>query len=79
MRLWDLNSGAAKLEMATDALLQAAAISLEEWDDQTNRNFQEKYILPLEPRVRKALDAIHRLAEVLEKAERACGSRGEML
>jgi hypothetical protein len=79
MRLWDLNSGAAKLEMAMDALMEAAALSLEEWDDQTNRSFQEKYVLPLEPRVRRALDAIHRLAEELDKAQRACGSRGEVL
>jgi hypothetical protein len=79
MRLWDLSSGAAKLETAMDALKEAAEISLEEWDDQTHRAFQEKYVLPLEPRVRRAMDAIHRLAEELEKAQRACGLRGEIL
>jgi hypothetical protein len=29
--------------------------------------------LPLEPKVRSVLDAIHRLAEVLAEAERYCG------
>jgi hypothetical protein len=29
----------------------------------------------LEPRVRAMLDAIHRLAEVLDAAERQCGMR----
>jgi hypothetical protein len=79
MRTWDLNSGAAKLEMALEALQEAAAASMDEWSDDSNRMFQEKYILPIEPRVRRAMEAFRALAEVLGRAQRACGSRDEVL
>lgn len=44
------------------------------WDDDTHRKFEEEYLVPLDPRVRRVLDAIHRLAEVMARAERDCGS-----
>lgn len=44
-----------------------------QWDDETNRKFQEEYLAPLEPRVKRALDAVHRLALLLARAERECG------
>jgi hypothetical protein len=32
----------------------------------------ETYVTPVEPQIKVFLDAIHRLAEVLANAERAC-------
>ncbi len=55
-----------------EALQQAGAGVSEHWDDATYRSFQEEYLLPLEPVVKRTLDAIKRLAEELRKAEREC-------
>jgi len=73
MRNWDLNSGASKLELSMQSLLAASAEAQQYWNDPAQRKFQETYLLPLEPKVRSVLDAIHRLAEVLAEAERYCG------
>ena len=72
MRGWDLTTGSAKLDLALEALQQAGAAVSEHWDDATYRSFQEEYLLPLEPVVKRTLDAIKRLAEELRKAEREC-------
>ena len=74
MKTWDLTAGAGQLEEAIELLQRARANALEQWNDETNRKFQETYLVPLEPRLRRALDAIHRLAQVLDAAERECGS-----
>ncbi len=73
MRTWDLNTGAANLEMAMASLQAACADASEQWTDQTNRDFQKDYLAPLDPKFRRALDAVHRLAQVLTRAERDCG------
>ena len=44
------------------------------WDDDTNRKFQEEYLEPLNPKVRRLLDAVHRLAHVLARAQSECES-----
>ena len=74
MRTWDLHTSAAKLDLAMQTLEKAHQAALTDWDDQTSREFQETYLEPLKPTLRKALDAIHRLQAVLSKAERADGS-----
>lgn len=74
MRRWDLTTGAAKLELAGESLRKAMIEATTHWDDQTNRNFQEKYLEPMRPKLRRAIDAVHRLQLVLAKAERECGS-----
>lgn len=74
MKTWDLTTGAANLEDAMKTLATARSETAELWDDETNRKFQEEYLAPLEPRVRRVLDAIHRLAEVMARAQRDCGS-----
>ena len=72
MRGWDPLSAAAKLEMAMEALQHARASVLAQWDDDQSRQFDEQFLAPLETKVRRALDAIHHLAEALSKAEREC-------
>jgi uncharacterized protein YukE len=75
MKTWDLNAGAAKLEMAIKTLREANGNIAEAWDDETSRRFQETYVEPVEPRLKNVLDAVHRLAEVLAGAARECGDR----
>jgi hypothetical protein len=74
VRHWDITGGAARLELAADDLKAARSDSTRYWHDATSKKFDETYLLPLDPRVRRALDAIHRLAEVLNQARRECGS-----
>lgn len=75
MRNWDLHTGAAGLEAAMDSLQAARNETTAQWDDETNRKFQEDHLAPLEPNVRRALDAIARLALLLDRAARECGPR----
>jgi len=72
MRGCDPTVSAAKLELAMEALHNARIQAASEWDDQMHRRFEEQYLVPLEAKVRRALDAIHHLAEALSKAERDC-------
>ena len=73
-RHWDLTGGAGRLEMAGEDLKAARADGSRYWHDATSRKFDETYLLPLVPMMRRALDAIHRLAEVLIQARRECES-----
>jgi len=62
----------AKLELAMDLLESARLDAASQWDDAMRSKFEERFLLPLEGKVRRALDVIHHLAEVLRKAEREC-------
>jgi hypothetical protein len=73
VRGFDLTAGSTRLSMAWETLQKANAAAAAQWNDPTNEHFQQQYYRPLEPKVRHALDAVHRLAEVLRKAERECG------
>ena len=72
MRRWDLHSGASKLDLAFESLRLADAEATHHWDDKAHHDLQEKYLEPLEPRLKRAVEAIQRLAEVLDRAQRAC-------
>lgn len=74
MRAWDLNTGASILEDALKTLQTVRSETTELWDDETNRKFQEEYLAPLEPKVRRVVDAVRRLADVMVRAERDCDS-----
>jgi len=63
---------AAKLEMAKEALDHASSEVASQWDDSAHRSFDEQFLTPLEPKVRRALEAIRHLAESIAKAEREC-------
>lgn len=72
MRGWDLTTGRARLDLALDALRKTNAAVAEHWDDHTHRQFEEHYVLSLEPLLKRTLDAIKRLEAELRKAEREC-------
>ena len=72
MRLWDLTSGAAKLELALKTLQTKTADIGDDWSDEAYTRFLETHLEPIEPRMKTMIDAIHRLSEVLNTAERQC-------
>jgi hypothetical protein len=43
-----------------------------EWNDVVSRDFERQYLEPLEPKLVAAAQAIERLAEILDKAEKEC-------
>ena len=76
MPIADLTTGAAKLNKSVEILQESWADTKEHWDDENSRNFEENYLDPLGPQIKMALDAINRVAEVLQRAERECQDRG---
>jgi uncharacterized protein YukE len=72
MRLWDLTGGTAKLELALKTLQSKTAEIGEAWTDEAYVRFLETYVDPVEPRMKTMIEAIHRLSEVLNMAERQC-------
>ncbi len=69
---WDLTTGSARLELAMEDLRKAVREVEEHWDDAARRRFEAEYLLPLRPKVLRAVDGIHRLQEILVKAQRDC-------
>ena len=49
--------------------------AMAQWDDPISQSFDQRFLVPLEPRFQRAMDAIDRLTQVLAEAERQCGSR----
>jgi len=72
MRNWDLVSPGVKLE---DALRKLKAVRDDvraQWSDQTRQQFEETYLVPLEAKVKRALDAIKRMSDVTSQAHHDC-------
>jgi len=72
MIVGDLVSGSAQLAEASKKLLMHWELATEQWHDKTSEKFEEIHLAPLQPLVRMTLDAIGRLAETLERAQREC-------
>lgn len=68
MRPSDLSGGAAKLANAAKQLNIKWEAAQETWDDARSRSYHETHIEPLLPAVKETLDALGRLAEVLDRA-----------
>jgi hypothetical protein len=74
MKQWDLTTPAARLKQALKDLQVTRDEVTEHWKDETSRKFQENYLDPLGPRIRRTVATLSELAELLAKAERECGS-----
>jgi hypothetical protein len=72
MKIGDLSGGLTQLADSFDSLQAAWAETATRWDDSASRRFHKERLEPLELITRRALSAIHRLAEVLARAEREC-------
>jgi hypothetical protein len=75
MRVWDLTTGTAKLELAWERLKNVWNEVSEQWDDENRHHFEEEFLVPLEPKLRRTLDAVSRLEGSLNDADRQVGSR----
>ncbi len=72
MRICDLVTGMGRLRRASAQLRERWADTKQYWNDETARQFEERYLVPLDPKLTLTLAAVGRLAEVLEQAERDC-------
>jgi hypothetical protein len=72
MIVGDLVTGAAKLSEALKNLSLHWDEAKEQWQDAACRRFEEDHLTPLEPKVHLTLDAVARLADAMERAQRDC-------
>lgn len=72
MKIADLTSGTAKIASAYKTMRIHWEGTKQQWQDANRNRFEETYLDPLEPQISVMLEAIGRLGEVLERAERDC-------
>ena len=72
MKTCDLNTPTARLRQAMKDLQIARQQVAEQWSDETHRQFEETFLTPLDPCVRRTVAAIGELDEVLARAQREC-------
>lgn len=70
MRVCDLSSGASKLANALKQINLKWDAATETWNDTRAKAFHKENVDPLLPSVKETLDALGRLAEVLDRAAR---------
>jgi hypothetical protein len=70
MRVGDLSSGASKLANALKQINLKWEAAAETWPDARAKAFHKQNVEPLLPNVKDTLDALGRLAEVLDRAAR---------
>ena len=73
MRVADLSSGASKLANALKQMNLKWEAASETWHDGRAKGFHKDNVEPLLPNVKDTLDALGRLAEVLDRAARDVG------
>lgn len=74
MRKCDLTTGAGRIRHALEQLETVWNENSAEWNDAVSRNFQERHLEPMVPRLKLALDAIGRMALLMNEVERDCES-----
>lgn len=72
MKTCDLNTPTARLREAMKNLQAARREIAESWSDNTHRQFEETFLAPLEPSMRRTIAAIGKLSEILARAQREC-------
>lgn len=70
MRVGDLSSGASKLANALKQINLKWDSATDGWHDARAKAFHKDHVEPLLPSVKETLDALGRLAEVLDRAAR---------
>lgn len=74
MRQWDLETNAAHLRDAFDELQIAWRNAGEHWDDSVSESFCETHLEPLGPAVKKTLEAVASMQQLLDRVYRDCES-----
>ena len=72
MRTCDLDTDAARLRDAAEELQIAWAEASDAWNDEVSRAFCERYLEPLGPALKGALDSITNMRQMVNQMERDC-------
>lgn len=67
-----IQSGQRTLKKAYDTLLHRWQRSEEGWHDATREEFAQRYLEPLDPRVRSAISGMERMGSMIAQARRDC-------
>jgi hypothetical protein len=74
MRRCDLSTGAGRIRHALENLETVWNEISDQWDDSVSRRFRKQHLDPMLPQVKLALDAISRMALLMDEVERDCES-----
>jgi hypothetical protein len=74
MRRCDLATGSGRIRHALENLEAVWSEISDQWDDSVSRRFREQHLDPMIPHVKLALDAISRMALLMDEVERDCES-----
>jgi hypothetical protein len=72
MRRGDLSIVASSLHHAMKTLRFQWDETQDVWNDSVRRQFEEQYLVPLEPRVSTMLKAVNRLSQIFARASEEC-------
>lgn len=70
MKPSDLDSGSGRIRYGMEELTRVWGETSEEWSDAASRSFQEEQLDPLGPIVKRTLDAVGRMRQLLHDAQR---------
>lgn len=74
MRLWDLDTSAAQLRDALDDLQIAWRETEANWNDSVSHKFCETHLEPIGPALKKSLDAVAQMRQLVDQMSRECES-----
>ena len=72
MRRVDASAGSVRLREAIRTLRVKWEGSHSDWNDAVRREFEERYLEPLEPHVMATVNSMANLLQVLAKVEKDC-------
>lgn len=67
-----LNPALRNIHQGVKDLIVEWQVTKEQWNDAASRDFEKKYLQPLEPAARSALTALTQMEEVIQRARRDC-------
>lgn len=70
MKNYDMDSGAARIVRGLKDLTAVWDEASEEWNDPVSRAVYKDHIEPITPVVKSALDAVGRMRQLLQQAQR---------
>lgn len=77
MRICDLVTGMGQLKRSASQLKERWLETKMSWSDETARKFEDEHLGHLAPQITLTVATIHRLADLLAKAERECEEETE--
>jgi hypothetical protein len=72
MKKCDLMTGASRIRHALENLETVWQQSADQWDDMVSREFAERQLEPMIPKLKMALDAIGRMHGLMSEVQRDC-------